>query len=167
MGYSVPSHEYLFSELTDHTLKMRLLDNVFDTMVVDELITKIILPEGASGIRLSVPDYVQELPRSLQHSFLGFIDRPVVTLQGRNLVAQHIRNFTIDYNLPKIWLLRKPLLITGPVLILLVTVLVYFRLDFTIESDKSDTDSWDWDSESSTGSPEGLLKNDEEEENRD
>ena len=35
-----------------YALKMRFLDHVFDEMVVDEMLLKIILPEGVKDVRL-------------------------------------------------------------------------------------------------------------------
>jgi len=137
IGYNVPSYEYLFAEASEHTLKMRLLDHVFDTMVVDELVTKIILPEGASNIRLSTPYDVKELPRTLHYTYLDVIGRPVITLEGKNLVENHIQDVIVDYAHPKIYMLREPLLVVAGFLILFFTVLIYVRLDFSISTTKS------------------------------
>lgn len=137
VGYNVPSYEYLFAEGSEYTLKMRLLDHVFDTMVVDELVTKIILPEGSSNIRLSTPYEVKQLPRSLHYTYLDITGRPVITLEGKNLVENHIQDFTIDYGFPRIYMLREPILIVAGFLVLFLTVLVYVRLDFSISSSKT------------------------------
>ena len=52
LGYNVPSYEYLFHSGEQFALKMRLLDHVFDDMVVEELVTKVILPEGVTDVQL-------------------------------------------------------------------------------------------------------------------
>jgi len=137
IGYNVPSYEYLFSEGSDYTLKMRLLDHIYDTMIVDELVTKIILPEGASGIKLSTPYDVKQHPRSLHYTYLDIIGRPVITLEGKNLVENHIQDFTVDYSYPKIYMLREPILIVAGFLVLFLTVLIYVRLDFSISAGKT------------------------------
>ena len=46
LGYNVPSYEYLFSKGDNFVLNMRLLDHIFDDMLVEDLTLKIILPEG-------------------------------------------------------------------------------------------------------------------------
>lgn len=134
IGYNVPSYEYLFNEGSEFTLKMRLMDHVFDTMVVDHLTTMIILPEGATGIRLSTPYALKELPRSLHFTYLDVTGRPVITLEGNNLVESHIQDLTLDYSFPKILMLREPFLIVAGFLVLFLTVLIYVRLDFSISS---------------------------------
>ena len=47
LGYNVPSYEYLFSKGDNFVLNMRLLDHIFDDMLVEDLTLKIILPEGS------------------------------------------------------------------------------------------------------------------------
>lgn len=48
IGYSVPSYQYLWTDGgSGYTLKMPFLDHVFDNQVVDEIVVKIILPEGS------------------------------------------------------------------------------------------------------------------------
>lgn len=134
VGYNVPSYEYLYNEGSEFTLKMRLLDHVFDTMIVDNLVTEIILPEGSSNIKVKTPYDVKELPRSLHFTYLDVTGRPVITLEGRNLVENHIQDVTVDYNFPKIYMLREPFLIVAGFLVLFLTVLVYVRLDFSISA---------------------------------
>ncbi len=47
IGYNVPSYEYLFHKGEQFALNMRLVDHVFDDMLVEEFKLNIILPEGA------------------------------------------------------------------------------------------------------------------------
>lgn len=45
----------MWSPGDEFVLTMRLLDHVFDNMVVDELKVSIVLPEGASDLQLDTP----------------------------------------------------------------------------------------------------------------
>ena len=47
IGYNVPSYEYLFSSGEKFALNMRLVDHIFDDMLVEDMTLKVILPEGA------------------------------------------------------------------------------------------------------------------------
>lgn len=134
LGYNVPSYEYLFADGSKYALRMRLLDHVFDSMVVDELSVKIILPEGASNILFTPPYPVKELPRSLHFTYLDIIGRPVITVASKNLVENHIQDFTLVYKFPKVYMLREPLLVIAAFLVLFITVIIYVRLDFSISS---------------------------------
>lgn len=132
IGYNLPSYEYLFTEGSAYVLKMRLLDHIFDSLVVDDLTVKIILPEGGSDIKLKAPYNVKELPRSLHFTYLDITGRPVITLEKKNLVENHIQDFEIAYNFPRLYMLREPLIVIAAFLVLFVTVLIYVRLDFSI-----------------------------------
>ena len=43
----MPSYEYLFSSGEKFALSMRLVDHIFDDMLVEDMTLKVILPEGA------------------------------------------------------------------------------------------------------------------------
>ena len=47
IGYNVPSYEYLFSAGEKYALNMRLIDHIFDDMLVEDMTLRVILPEGA------------------------------------------------------------------------------------------------------------------------
>jgi oligosaccharyltransferase complex subunit alpha (ribophorin I) len=66
VGYNVPSYEYLFYKGDNHVLNMRLVDHLFDDMLIEEAEVRIILPEGMSNIELSTP-YPVERKEDVQH----------------------------------------------------------------------------------------------------
>jgi len=55
IGYNVPSYEYLFYSGNQHVLNMRLVDHIFDDMLVEEAEVKVILPEGVTDIEVKTP----------------------------------------------------------------------------------------------------------------
>lgn len=137
VGYNVPSYEYLFNGGDEYLLKMRFLDHVFDDMVVDELTTKIILPEGSQDIQLATPYSVEHLPNSLHFTYLDTKGRPVVILRKKNLVENHIQDFELQYNFPRILMLQEPFLVVLAFYLLFLFVIVYVRLDFSITKDEA------------------------------
>ncbi|XP_076763080.1 dolichyl-diphosphooligosaccharide--protein glycosyltransferase subunit 1 [Xylocopa sonorina] len=136
VGYNVPSYEYLFHSGDQYTLEMRLLDHVFDDMVVDELIVKIILPEGSKNIELSLPYPATRLPDSLHYTYLDTTGRPVISVTKKNLVENHIQNFKLKYTFPRILMLQEPLLVAAALYLLFLLVITYVRLDFSIDKDE-------------------------------
>lgn len=58
-------------------LKVRLLDHVFDDMVVDELETRIVLPVGVSNVKVKAPYEVTRLPDGVAYKYLDNIGRYV------------------------------------------------------------------------------------------
>ncbi|CAG9796933.1 unnamed protein product [Diatraea saccharalis] len=132
LGYNVPSYEYLYHSGNDYLLKMRVIDHIFDDMQVDELTTKIILPEGSTGIKLNVPYPVTRLADSLHYTYLDTKGRPVITFKKTNLVENHIQDFQLRYTFPRLLMLQEPLLVVGFLYALFLCVIIYVRLDFSI-----------------------------------
>ena len=136
LGYNVPSFEYLFNNDENYLLKMRLVDHIYDDMIIDEVLVKIILPEGSTNIKLIAPYLVQRLPDSVHYTYLDTFGRPVIQFSKTNLVESHIHDFNLKYNFPKILMVQEPLLIVGFLYILFVFVIIWMRLDFSITKEK-------------------------------
>ncbi|CAG4986397.1 unnamed protein product [Parnassius apollo] len=132
LGYNVPSYEYLYHSGNEYLLKMRVIDHIFDDMQVDELVTKIILPEGSTNIKLNIPYPVSRLPDNLHYTYLDTKGRPVVSFTKRNVVENHIQDFQLRYTFPRLLMLQEPLLVVGFLYMLFLCVIIYVRLDFSI-----------------------------------
>ncbi|CAB0009570.1 unnamed protein product [Nesidiocoris tenuis] len=137
LGYNVPSYEYLFNSGDNYKLKIRVLDHIFDDMVVDELITKVILPEGAENINLVTPYSMTRHPDTRHSTYLDTKGRPVITVSKRNLVENHIQALELDYVYPRILMLQEPVLVALALYALFLLVIVYVRMDFSISKDEA------------------------------
>ncbi|XP_070152269.1 dolichyl-diphosphooligosaccharide--protein glycosyltransferase subunit 1 [Polyergus mexicanus] len=137
IGYSVPSYEYLFHSGDEYTLEMRLLDHIFDDMIVDEIVLKIILPEGARNIQLELPYPTIRLTDSLHYTYLDVTGRPVVSVTKKNLVENHIQSFRLKYTFPRLLMLQEPLLVVVALYLMFLLVIIYVRLDFSIDKDEA------------------------------
>lgn len=135
IGYNVPSYEYLYTSGDNYILKMRILDHVFDDVIVDELVVKVTLPEGVRNIVIETPYPVEHHPDTVLFTYLDTIGRPVVTISKTNLVESHIQDFTLHYQFPAIIMLQEPLLVVVAFFILFITVILYVRLDLTLSKD--------------------------------
>jgi oligosaccharyltransferase complex subunit alpha (ribophorin I) len=136
LGYNVPSFEYLFNKGENYLLKMRLIDHIFDDMIIDEVIVKIILPEGCSNIKLITPYSVSRLPDELHYTYLDTFGRTIISFTKKNLVENHIHDFNLKYTFSKILMLQEPLLVIGFLYILFVFVIIWMRLVFNITKEK-------------------------------
>lgn len=132
IGYNVPSFEYLFSSGDQYLLKMRVIDHVYDDMVVEQATVKIILPEGSHNIKLIPPYSVQRLSDQVHYTYLDTVGRPVIVFTKQNLVENHIADFNLKYNFSKVLMIQEPLLIIGFLYALFLVVIVWTRLDFSI-----------------------------------
>uniref|UniRef100_A0A6B2EEF0 Dolichyl-diphosphooligosaccharide--protein glycosyltransferase subunit 1 n=1 Tax=Phlebotomus kandelakii TaxID=1109342 RepID=A0A6B2EEF0_9DIPT len=136
LGYNVPSFEYLFSSGENYLLKMRVIDHIFDDMAVDELVVRVILPEGSGNIKLITPYSVSRLPDTLHYTYLDTFGRPVIAFTKRNLVENHISDLNLKYTFSRVMMLQEPLLVVGFFMVLFVLVIIWMRLDFSISRDK-------------------------------
>ncbi|KAJ8735302.1 hypothetical protein PYW07_006922 [Mythimna separata] len=132
LGYNVPSYEYLYQSGNDYLLKMRVVDHIFDDMQVDEVVTKIILPEGSTSVKVNLPYPVTRLPDSLHYTYLDTKGRPVISFTKKNIVENHIQDFQLRYTFPRLLMLQEPLLVVGFLYALFLCVIIYVRLDFSI-----------------------------------
>lgn len=132
LGYNVPSYEYLYHSGNEYLLKMRVIDHIFDDMQVDELVTKIILPEGSTQIKVNIPYAATRLPDSLHYTYLDTKGRPVISFTKKNVVENHIQDFQLRYTFPRLLMLQEPLLVVGFLYALFLCVIIYVRLDFSI-----------------------------------
>ncbi|KAK8768997.1 hypothetical protein V5799_014539 [Amblyomma americanum] len=114
---------------------MRFVDHIFDDNVIDKATVKIILPEGSTDIKLRVPFPVKRLNDQRHYTYLDTIGRPVIVLEKTNLVEQHIQDFQIHYKFKKLLMLQEPLLVVVVLYLLFLLVVIYVRLDFTINKD--------------------------------
>lgn len=135
LGYNLPAYQYLYNKGDNYVLKMRVVDHVFDDFVVDDLLLKIILPEGAKNIKFVAPFNVEEKERELHKTYLDTSGRPVVTIKKANLVENHIQDFELHYTFAKLQLLQEPLLCVVAFYILFISVIFIVRLDFSITKD--------------------------------
>lgn len=135
LGYNAPSFEYLFSSGSNFLLKMRLIDHIYDDMIIDDLTVKIILPEGCANIKLIPPYSVNRLADTLHYTYLDTTGRPVITFTKQNLVENHIQDFNLSYSFSRILMLQEPLLVVGFFMILFLLVIVWMRLDFSISKE--------------------------------
>jgi oligosaccharyltransferase complex subunit alpha (ribophorin I) len=108
-------------------------------MIVDELITKIILPEGCKNIKLITPYAVERQPDSLHFTYLDITGRPVITFRKTNLVENHIGDFNVKYNFSRVMMLQEPLLVVVFLYLFFLFVIFWMRLDFSIIKEREHT----------------------------
>lgn len=132
LGYNVPSFEYLFNNEKQFTLQMRIIDHIYDDMIIDKASVRIILPEGSSNIQLITPYSVTREADGTFHTYLDTIGRPVISFVKNNLVENHIYDFNLNYTYSRLSMLQEPFLVVGFIFSLFVVIIVSMRLDFSI-----------------------------------
>uniref|UniRef100_A0A1B0BUT1 Dolichyl-diphosphooligosaccharide--protein glycosyltransferase subunit 1 n=1 Tax=Glossina palpalis gambiensis TaxID=67801 RepID=A0A1B0BUT1_9MUSC len=132
LGYNLPSFEYLFNSDDDYVLRMRVIDHIFDDMVVDEAVVKIILPEGCASIQLIPPYSIRREADTMSYTYLDTFGRPTIVFSKNNMVENHMSDFELKYKFPKILLLQEPILIITFIFMIFLFTVIFKRLDFSI-----------------------------------
>jgi len=135
IGYNVPTYEYLYNSGEDYLLKMRLIDHLYDNMIIEDVTIRIILPEGSIDLDLKTFHPIVRLSDGLHFTYLDTIGRPIIHLQMSNVVESHISDFELKYKFPKAFMFHEPLILIAAIYILFLTVIVWVRLDFSIAKD--------------------------------
>lgn len=137
LGYNVPSYEYLFSKGDNFVLNMRLLDHVFDDMLVEDFTLKIILPEGCKVGKLHTPYPVKRGKDSLHYTYLDTNGRPVLEIKNiGSMTEKHIEDFQLEFEFARLSMAREPLLLVMAFFAFFALAIIYVRLDFAITKDE-------------------------------
>jgi len=137
VGYNVPSYEYIYYRGSKHVLNMRLIDHLFDDMLVEDAEVRIILPEGVSDIELSTPYPVKRQNDGTHFTYLDTTGRTVVVFKSiGDLTENHIQDFQLQFIFTHRSMLLEPLLLVSAFFLLFLLSIVYVRLDFSITVDE-------------------------------
>jgi len=137
-GYNVPSYEYIFYKGDQHVLNMRMVDHIFDDMLIEEVEVKVILPEGVSNIELSTPYSMDRQEDSMHYTYLDTTGRTVVRLTSSKLLTEtHIQDFQVGFTYPARTMMIEPLLLVSAFFFLYLLAIIYVRLDFSIALDEN------------------------------
>jgi len=133
-GYNLPSNKYLFIDDSDSS--RYILDipfaSCFTDVSIDELVVRIILPEGAKNIEPSVPFSIDSKSSDIHFTYLDTSGRPVLILTKKNVGPEHNENFQVSYNFNSTSLLQEPLLLIGAYFLFFVLIMVYTRISIQI-----------------------------------
>lgn len=140
MGYNLPVSQFLSrgtkAQSTRYQLKAKF-GSPFQIANVDDMTVRVIIPEGASNIKVHLPFEVDEESREITKTYLDIAGRPVVVLRKRNVIRDHDQYFTVTYDFPESAILQEPLMVMGGLFAFCLFVMVYVRFDLTIGKTKA------------------------------
>jgi len=140
MGYDLPLSHYLFTDARDSTFYVLNISFAvkFDIdTVVDNLDFKVILPEGAKDVKAHLPFAVESESRDVHFTYLDTYGRPVLSLNKKNVVAEHNQYIQITYRFSSSTMLQEPLLLIGAYFLFFIFVLFLVRLNLNINPDNT------------------------------
>ncbi|RUP50168.1 Ribophorin I [Jimgerdemannia flammicorona] len=132
-GYNLPLDAFArFNKEKDvYVLNVPFLKTVTDA-TVDRAIIKVLLPEGAINVKVTLPFAVDSETHGKHLTYLDTTGRYAVVLEKHNVVDEHAQNFQITYEYPPLELLRKPLAASAAFFALFVISAVLSRVEFRI-----------------------------------
>jgi oligosaccharyltransferase complex subunit alpha (ribophorin I) len=135
MGYVVPVQDFLRQSTVDssqYTLNITFGISFEDEVIVDQQKVKIMLPEGATSIKVTTPFAVKE-SREVKITYLTWNGRPVVVLEKTNLVNELNKQFfQVTYTFNSTDAYRQPLLLVGFLFAVFMVLLVLSRFNPSI-----------------------------------
>lgn len=130
IGYGLPLQDFLFESQGKRFINI-LFGCSMNEVVIDNLIVKVVLPEGSRDISTSVPFDVKQW-EEVKFSHLDIAGRPVVVLQKNNVVKDHNQNFQVYYKFSNFSLLREPLMLISGFFFLFIAGIMYLHVDMSI-----------------------------------
>jgi oligosaccharyltransferase complex subunit alpha (ribophorin I) len=135
-GYSLPTAPFLSRAVKDsslHVLNMSVIEDYKTDVVIEHLVIRVTLPEGASQISLHLPFSFDKQGRDIVKTYLDTTGRPVVVLEKFNVVNEHRQAFQISYHFPSGTLWREPLLLIAGYMALFLVFIAYNRFELPIK----------------------------------
>jgi len=100
--------------------------------IVDDAEVKVILPEGATDIRVYEPFHIDEIVHGTHISYLDTKGRPSITFKKRGLTEKHTGSIYVSYSLSLTAHLSKMVAVGTALLILFTLGFVLRRVDTSI-----------------------------------
>ncbi|KAI1301635.1 Dolichyl-diphosphooligosaccharide--protein glycosyltransferase subunit 1 [Halotydeus destructor] len=139
-GYYLPTQEYLFNDGNQYILRIPFISHIYDNSVIDTATVRVVLPEGASNVKLRLPYSVTREKDELRKTYLDTLGRTVIVLKKTNLVEKHIQDFEVHYTYNRLYMLQEPLLLVAALFLLCVLIMISMRLDVSISSKSKSAD---------------------------
>ncbi|WOL09765.1 dolichyl-diphosphooligosaccharide--protein glycosyltransferase subunit 1A [Canna indica] len=130
IGYGLPLQDFVFKVDGKRMLNITF-GSPMDEVVIDNLIVKVVLPEGSNAITASVPLPVKQ-GEEIKYSHLDIVGRPVLVLQKNDVVPEDNLYFQVYYQFNNFSLLREPMMLISGFFLLFVACIAYMHIDMSI-----------------------------------
>lgn len=121
IGYSLPL-KYFVKSNDEVFMLNSTFGAPFQGVISEELVVKVILPEGATLKDVVLPFDVEEQSTEKIYSYLDTAGRTVLVLKKKNAVDFHRKPFQVIYTYSSSELLKKPLILSGYAFVVLLGI---------------------------------------------
>lgn len=128
VGWNNNLGQFLKTKGPKHYLRVPFLEGADNINYVD-LRVRVILPEGATNIKVHSPVAIVSEQHGLHKTFMDTIGRSVVQLEARNLVDEKARQeLFVEYDYEGMVAYRKPLVVVAGLALLFATSAVFSKV---------------------------------------
>jgi oligosaccharyltransferase complex subunit alpha (ribophorin I) len=135
IGYNLPIERYvgISKKSSDlYTLTVPIGPAYGNDVFVEKHIVKVVLPEGASDIKVDLPFPMTQTMES-RATYLDVAGRPVVVLEAKNLINEQLaKTIKVTYRFTSTDLLREPAMLVGGTLALFLFFIIASRVSLDI-----------------------------------
>jgi oligosaccharyltransferase complex subunit alpha (ribophorin I) len=137
-GYNMPTRYHLFQNNNDNRFVFNYtFDHDLADILAENYTLKVILPEGATDIKVHLPFSVDSVDHSLYFSTLDYIGRPMITMKKDNVHSSlHKQPFQVSYKMSANGLLIEPLFVIAFFFVVFVSCIMYSRMDLSFKNEK-------------------------------
>lgn len=138
-GYNMPTRFHLFQDNSENGrfIFNYTFDHDFSEIVAENYTLKVILPEGATDIKVHLPFGVDSVSEDLYFSTLDYIGRPQLIIKKANVYSQlHKQPFQVSYHMSAQGLLIEPLYVIAFFFICFLAAIIYGRIDLGFKDEK-------------------------------
>ena len=135
IGYNLPARNFLKQKDNQFVLNITF-GLPFKEIIGEDMLVKVILPEGAENIQTIIPFDVDSIEFTTYKSFLDFSGKPTLVIEKKNALDFHRKPFQVIYTLDSNTMIIKPLILSLYVFIALLLLIISFRIDFSLEKSK-------------------------------
>ncbi|RIB10885.1 Ribophorin I [Gigaspora rosea] len=131
-GYNVPLGDFLRYHKSGRYILNIPFVNPLHNAAFDHVQVRIILPEGASNVKVETPFPINKETHGVHKTYFDSKGRYLVVLDKFNVVDDHSKHFQVSYEYNSLELLRKPLVATTFFLCGFLLNMIFSRMEFTI-----------------------------------
>ncbi len=89
-----------------------------------------------SDLEFVAPYPVERGDDQLHFTYLDTVGRPVVVINIKNTVENHIQDFQLKYKFQKVMILKEPLVIVASFFAIFAFIILAVRIDFSLAAEK-------------------------------
>ena len=136
----MPTEYHLFQNLeniNEHTLEVDFM-HCYDKSLTEDYTVRVILPEGASNIRVSLPFEVDDIKIGRFYGTLDYFGRPEITIKKKDAIhdlydnvlkVHYTYNNSVDFYL-------EPICMWSLIFSCFLVAIIYTRIGFNLEKNE-------------------------------